>query len=86
MFKPDPGYKGGAKGEVKETFIGNGEENEDRGESEEDDDETVEIVVVWLQGMQEGHCEGCDCCKFVSKDETRLGKGGHLLRTTQPTT
>ena len=60
VFETDPGDEGGAEGEVEEAFVGDCEDDEDRGESEEHYDEAVEVVVVWLEAMKEGDGEGCD--------------------------
>ena len=61
MFETDPGDEGGAEGEVEESFVGDGQDDEDGREGEEDDDEAVEIVVVWLETVEEGYGEGCNC-------------------------
>ena len=46
VFESNPGDEGDAEYEVEESFVGDGEDDEDWGECEEDDDEAVEVVVV----------------------------------------
>ena len=58
VFEADPGDEGGAEGEVEEAFVGDCEDDEDGGEGEEDDDEAVEVVVVWLEAVEEGDGQG----------------------------
>lgn len=60
VFEADPGDEGGAKGEVEESLVGDREDDEGRGEGEEQYDEAVEVVIVWLQAMEEGNSEGCN--------------------------
>lgn len=84
MFETDPGDEGGAKGEVEESFVGDGQDDEDGGEGEEDDDEAVEIVVVWLEAVEEGYGERCNCTVvslFQPVNSTALT---YLKLTTQP--
>jgi len=54
VFETHPGDEGRAEGEVKEAFVGDGEDDEDGREGEEDDYEAVEIVVVWSEAVHEG--------------------------------
>lgn len=61
MFETYPGDEGGAEGEVEESFVGNGQDDEDGREGEEDDDEAVEIVIIWLEAVEEGYAERCNC-------------------------
>lgn len=68
VFETDPGDEGNAEGEVEEAFVGYGEDDEDGGEGKEHDDEAVEVVIVWLEAVEEGNGKGCDflsistCC------------------------
>ena len=49
VFKTDPSNKGSAEGEVEESFVGKGEYDEGWRKGEEDDNETMEVMVVWVQ-------------------------------------
>lgn len=60
VFEPDPSDEGGAEDEVEESFVGDGEDDEDWGEGQEDDDEAVEVVVVGLKAVEEGDSERCN--------------------------
>lgn len=60
VFETHPGDKRGAEGEVEESFVGYGQDDEDGREGEEDDDEAVEVVVVWLEAVEEGYGKRCD--------------------------
>ena len=51
MFKAHPCCEGGAKGKVKESLVGYGQEDEDWRKGEEDDDKAMEVVVVWLEAV-----------------------------------
>lgn len=53
MLQADPSNQGGTENEVEEAFVGDGENDEDRGEREADYDESVEVVVVWSETMEE---------------------------------
>lgn len=53
MLQADPSNQGGTENEVEEAFVGDGENDEDRGEGEADYDESVEVVVVWSETMEE---------------------------------
>lgn len=55
VFQTDPGYERDAESEVKESFVGDGEKNEDGREGQEDDHQAVEVVVVGLKTVQEWH-------------------------------
>ena len=57
VFEADPAEEGDCDGEVEETFVGDGEDHEERAKREECDGEAVEVVVLGLQGMQERHDE-----------------------------
>lgn len=54
MLKTNPDEKGGAKSEVKETFVRDGENDEGWREGQEDDHETVKIVIVRCDAVHEG--------------------------------
>ena len=41
MFETHPGDKGGAKGEKEESFVGDGQDDEDGRKGKKDDDEAV---------------------------------------------
>lgn len=58
VFHADPGRQCQAEAEVEEAFVGDCEDDEDGGEGEEHDDQPVEIVVVWLDAVEEGDREG----------------------------
>lgn len=51
MLQTDPGDESDAESEVKESLIGDGEDDEDRCEGEEDDHQSVEVVVVGLEAV-----------------------------------
>jgi hypothetical protein len=53
VLQADPSNQGGTENEVEEAFVGDGENDEDRGEGEADYDESVEVVVVWSETMEE---------------------------------
>ena len=61
VFEPHPGDEGGAEGEVEESFVGDGQDDEDWREGQKDDDEAVEVVVVWLKTVEEWYGQGCNC-------------------------
>lgn len=61
VFETYPGDEGGAESEVEESFVGDGQDDENGREGEEDDDEAVEIVVVGLETIEEGYGERCNC-------------------------
>lgn len=73
VFEADPGDEGGAEGEVEETFVGDGEDDEGGRESEENDDEAVEVVIVGADFVNEGKAEG-GCQSQPSDDLTAWGK------------
>ena len=73
MFETDPGDKGGAEGEVEEPFVGDGEDDEGGGESEKDDYEPLEVVVVITKFVDEGKGERGDQSE-PSDDLTAQGK------------
>lgn len=52
MLEADPCDKGSAEDEVKEPFVGDGEDDEDWRESQKQDDEPVEIMAVGLEAME----------------------------------
>ena len=61
MFETDPGDEGGAEGKVEESFVGDGQDDEDGREGEEDDDEAVEIVIIWLKAVEKRYGERGNC-------------------------
>ena len=61
VFETHPGDEGGAEGEVEESFVGNGEDDEDGRKGQEDDDESVEIVVIWVETVEERNRQGGNC-------------------------
>lgn len=85
VFETHPGDKGGAEGEVEESFIGYGQDDEDGREGEEDDDEAVEVVVVWLEAVEEGYGKRCDCIvvRVIPAIEQEILD---VLRIVHPTT
>ena len=60
MLHSDPRHQRDGEDEVEETFVGDGEDDEGRSEAEEDDHESVEVVIVWFQTVEEGNGEGED--------------------------
>ena len=73
VFETDPGYEGGAEGEVEEAFVGDGEDDEDRGEGEKNDYQAVEVVAVWLEAVEEGHGERGNCRSVSVMDQHERG-------------
>ncbi len=51
MFETNPRNERCTEGEVEESFVGDGEEDEDWRERQEDDHESVEIVIIWVEAM-----------------------------------
>lgn len=49
VFEADPGDQGGAEGEIEESFVRDGEDDEGGGECEEDDNQAVEVMIVWTE-------------------------------------
>jgi len=76
VFEADPGDDCGGEGEVEEAFVRDGEDDEDRGEGEEDDEETVEVVGVCAEAMEEGNGKGGDCRRLMIEKALRLLKKG----------
>lgn len=60
MLQANPCHKRGAEDEVKQPFVGNGEDDEDRRESQKQDDEAVEIMAVRLEAMKKRESERCN--------------------------
>ena len=60
MFKTNPGDEGYAEAEVEEAFVGDCEKHKDRSEGQEDHHKAMEVMVVWLQAMEERHKERKD--------------------------
>lgn len=48
MLQPHPCQQHDAEGEVEESLIADRQNYEDRRESEEEDEQAVQVVVVWL--------------------------------------
>lgn len=61
VLKPHPGYEGAAESEVEQSFVGDGEDDEHGGQGKEDDHQTMQIVIVWLQSMGEWQYKGAHC-------------------------
>ena len=55
VFEAYPCYEGDAVCEVEEAFVGDGEDDEEGREGEENDHQSVEVVVVWLETVEERH-------------------------------
>ena len=52
VLKSDPGDKRGAEGQVEESFVGDGENDKDWRKSEKHYDESVKIVILWLETVE----------------------------------
>lgn len=52
MLEARPAEDAEAEGEVEEAFVGDGEDDEGGGELEEDDDESLEVVLVGVTGVR----------------------------------
>lgn len=61
VFESDPRYEGDAKGEVEETFVGDRKNDKGWREGEEDNQESVEVVIAWLEAMQNRDCDRGNC-------------------------
>ena len=85
MFETYPGDEGGAKCEVEESFVGDGQDDEDGREGEKDDDEAMEIMVIWLVAVEEGYGERCNCTvvRVIAAVEQHIF---NILKIAQPTT
>ena len=46
VFETDPGEERGAKGEIEQALVGNGEDDECRRKRQEENDQPVKIVLV----------------------------------------
>ena len=57
VFKADPGEKGNAEDEIEESFVRDGEDDEDWGEGKEDNEQPVEVMIVWLKAMRKGQAQ-----------------------------
>ena len=57
MFETNPCNKSSAEGEVEKTFVGKGEDDKGWRKCEEDDDEAMEVVVVWVETVEEWHSQ-----------------------------
>lgn len=68
MFKTNPGDEGRAEGEVEKSFVGDGEDDENWRERQEYYYQSMEIVVVRLKPMQEGHSERCNYQTLLAGD------------------
>ena len=55
MLETDPGNDCGGEDEVKEAFVGDGEDDKDGRKGEEDYQEAVEVVSVCAEGVEEGN-------------------------------
>lgn len=87
VFETDPSDEGGAEDEIKESFVGYGEDDEDWGEGQEDDDEAVEVVIIGLKTMEEGDGKRCNFFARVSVfNPEKVGTVCSILRTSQPMT
>lgn len=51
VLETHPGEESDAEGEVEESLVGDRKDDEDRGESEEHDEQAVEVVVLGLQSV-----------------------------------
>lgn len=60
MFQANPCDKRSAEDEVKQPFVGNGEDDEHRRESQKQDDEAVKIMTVGLAAMEKRESERCN--------------------------
>lgn len=85
VLETDPGDEGGAEGEVEEAFVGYCENDEDGREGKEHDDETVEVVIIRLEAVQEGNGEGRDFSSVSVLVNLDLAMDD-LLKTSHPTT
>jgi hypothetical protein len=54
VFDLDPAEEGDSNGEVKESFVGDCEDDEKWPEREENDHMAVEIMFPWTQDMGKG--------------------------------
>lgn len=52
MLETDPGDESDAKGDVEKAFVGDGEDDKDGRKGQEDDDQSVEIVIDGLEAVQ----------------------------------
>ena len=84
VLKADPGDDCGGEGEVEETFVGDGKDDEDGGEGKEDYEEAVEVVGVCLKAVKEGDGKGGNCGRLISVQRCSHGRRS-VLRTNQPT-
>lgn len=58
VFEFDPSHKSDTEGEVKEALVGDCEDDKGWRKGQKNDQETVEVVVSWLEAMQDWHCDG----------------------------
>lgn len=58
VFESDPGHECYRDGKVEETLVGDGQDDEERAESEEGDSQSVQVVVFGSQRMEERHDQG----------------------------
>lgn len=61
VFELDAAGGSDSNDEVKKSFAGDCEDDEEWPESEKNDHMTVEKVFPWRQDMGKGQDEGCNC-------------------------
>lgn len=55
VFQADPTDQGSAECEVEKAFVRDCEYDEGGRASKEDDDESMEVVAVWVKAVKEWH-------------------------------
>jgi hypothetical protein len=58
MFQAHPGEEENAEGEVEQSFVRDGEDDEAGREREEDDEEPVEVVIAGFKAVREREDDG----------------------------
>ena len=57
VFQSNPGDQCNTEGQIEEALVRDCEDDEDWRKCQEDDDQPVEIMVVWLKAMQKWHSQ-----------------------------
>lgn len=52
MLEADPCYESRTENEIEQPFVGYGKDDEDRRKGQEQDDQAMEIMAVWLEAVE----------------------------------
>lgn len=51
VLESNPSHQHCTECKVEQSLIGYGKNNKDWGESKEDDDQSVEVVIIWMEAV-----------------------------------